>query len=107
MSELIFVVNYCTNTFFRYNNLNAVLLFIPAMIVFGEVGSIASSPDLFNQKYWVLMTIAGIFGLAVELLRALHLDYRYCNRICDDLADRSDQPVDAQHQWDGQGTSLL
>ncbi len=46
----------------RYNNMNAMLLFIPAMLVFGEVGAVVSSPVVWSAHFWAMMTTAGIFG---------------------------------------------
>ncbi len=45
----------------RYNNLNAVFLFIPAMLYFGEHEQL-SSPELVRASFWSLMTLSGIFG---------------------------------------------
>ncbi len=50
----------------RYNNMNALLLFIPAMFLFGDVSALVapSATDIvFSAKFWILMTIAGLFGM--------------------------------------------
>ena len=52
----------------RYNNMNAVLLFIPAMIVTGEVSNVLTSPLMLAPHFWVMLTIAGLFGLILAVV---------------------------------------
>jgi len=51
-----------------YNNLNAVILFIPLMIFSGEINIVLSFPKLFDPVFWLFMCIAGIFGIAIGLV---------------------------------------
>ncbi|CAJ0932680.1 unnamed protein product, partial [Mesorhabditis belari] len=45
-----------------YNNLNAIVLFLPLMLFSGEFGQVAYFPQLFSGTFWTLMVISGIFG---------------------------------------------
>ena len=45
-----------------YNNVNACALFIPLMLVFGELPVITSFDHLADTHFWFLMTVGGIFG---------------------------------------------
>lgn len=45
-----------------YNNLNAVLLFLPLMLFTGELGTIPYSPNIVAPTFWLLMTLSGFFG---------------------------------------------
>ena len=45
-----------------YNNLNACALFLPLMLVSGELPVIASFDHLADTHFWLLMTVGGIFG---------------------------------------------
>ena len=48
-----------------YNNLNAVLLFLPLMIVCGEVPVLMAFENLFSARFMGMCTIAGICGFAI------------------------------------------
>ena len=56
-----------------YNNVNACALFIPLMIVFGEVPVILEFEQLFNSHFWFLMTVGGIFGFAIGYVTGLQI----------------------------------
>nr|KAG5691817.1 hypothetical protein BaRGS_016629 [Batillaria attramentaria] len=48
-----------------YNNINATVLFIPLMIVFGEVGEVMNFPKLDSVQFWNMMLVSGVFGFAI------------------------------------------
>jgi GDP-fucose transporter C1 len=56
-----------------YNNVNAVLLFIPMMLVFGEFPVIWGFDQLFSPTFWLLMTLGGIFGCAIGYVTGLQV----------------------------------
>ncbi|ESO85204.1 hypothetical protein LOTGIDRAFT_130787, partial [Lottia gigantea] len=58
-----------------YNNLNASFLFIPLIVVFGEVGTIISFPKLFNSYFWLIMFAAGICGFAIGYATGLQIQF--------------------------------
>lgn len=45
-----------------YNNLNALVLFLPLMLFNGEFGAVFYFDNLFDTTFWILMTFGGIFG---------------------------------------------
>eukprot|EP00096_Caligus_rogercresseyi_P011510 TRINITY_DN4535_c0_g1_i3.p1 TRINITY_DN4535_c0_g1~~TRINITY_DN4535_c0_g1_i3.p1 ORF type:complete len:326 (+),score=68.75 TRINITY_DN4535_c0_g1_i3:148-1125(+) len=56
-----------------YNNLNAVLLFIPLMLIFGEFEVIAFYGGLFNMGFWAMMCLGGLLGLAIGYVTGLQI----------------------------------
>ena len=45
-----------------YNNVNACVLFLPLMLVCGELPVVLNFEYLTSTNFWLLMTIGGIFG---------------------------------------------
>ena len=60
-----------------YNNINAMILFVPLIFVFGELPEIYYFPDLFSIHFIALMTIGGIFGLAIGFVTGLQVKVKY------------------------------
>ena len=56
-----------------YNNINAMILFVPLIVVFGEIPEIYSYPDLFSISFFLLMTAGGLFGLAIGYVTGLQV----------------------------------
>ena len=56
-----------------FNNLNACALFLPLMLVFGELPVIASFEHLDDVNFWFLMTIGGVFGFAIGYVTGLQI----------------------------------
>jgi GDP-fucose transporter C1 len=48
-----------------YNNFNACILFLPLMLIFGELPVVFNYPKLFNMAFLFAMTVAGILGFAM------------------------------------------
>ena len=48
-----------------YNNLNAVLLFIPLMVASGEVPVLIAFENLFSLKFMGMCSVAGLCGFAI------------------------------------------
>ena len=76
-------VNYLTNLFqcdgniwklTYYNNVNASLIFIPLIILSGEVKTLTEFPLLYSMKFWFPMTVAGAFGFAMGYVVGLQID---------------------------------
>ncbi len=47
--------------------MNAVFLFIPLMVMGGELQEVSSADAVYQPKFWALMTLAGLFGLLLTL----------------------------------------
>lgn len=58
-----------------YNNINACVLFIPLIVVFGELGSLASFSRLGDLQFWAMMTLGGVFGFAIGYVTGLQIKY--------------------------------
>ena len=56
-----------------YNNINAVLLFIPLMVVFGEVPTVTGFTHLNSMDFWFMMTLGGIFGFGIGYVTGLQI----------------------------------
>lgn len=56
-----------------YNNVNAMLLFIPLMVIFGEFQTLVDFEGLFSPKFWILMTFGGVFGCAIGYVTGLQV----------------------------------
>ena len=56
-----------------YNNINAVLLFIPLMVVFGEVPTVTGFSHLSSMDFWFMMTIGGVFGFGIGYVTGLQI----------------------------------
>lgn len=58
-----------------YNNFNAIFLFMPAMTIMGEVTEIVQFPKLWDLGFWFMMTLGGIFGVAIAIVTTLQIKY--------------------------------
>jgi len=56
-----------------YNNINAVLLFLPLMVVFGEVPIVTGFQHIASLHFWFLMTLGGVFGFAIGYVTGLQI----------------------------------
>ena len=56
-----------------YNNINAIILFIPMMVVFGELPIIYNYSELFSSTFWIPMSLAGFFGFAIGYVTGLQV----------------------------------
>uniref|UniRef100_A0A3Q3WJ09 Sugar phosphate transporter domain-containing protein n=1 Tax=Mola mola TaxID=94237 RepID=A0A3Q3WJ09_MOLML len=58
-----------------YNNINACVLFLPLLLVFGELGRIASFSRLADLSFWSMMTLGGVFGFAIGYVTGLQIKF--------------------------------
>lgn len=58
-----------------YNNINASVLFIPLIFMFGEVGRLTSFSRLTDLWFWTMMTIGGVFGFAIGYVTGLQIKF--------------------------------
>ncbi len=56
-----------------YNNVNACILFIPLMLIFGEIPTVIHFDKLFNGQFWFMMTMGGLFGFAIGYVTGLQI----------------------------------
>lgn len=55
------------------NNVYATILFIPMMIVNGEITQLINYKDIFDSYFWTIMVIGGIFGFAIGFFTSLQI----------------------------------
>lgn len=56
------------------NNANAAIIFIPLIIMNGEIGLISRNVHIFfSLKYWLIMTIGGVAGFAIGIASILQI----------------------------------
>ncbi|XP_015908279.1 GDP-fucose transporter 1 [Parasteatoda tepidariorum] len=56
-----------------YNNVNAVFLFIPLMLLFGEIFVIMDFHLISDSYFWALMLVGGTFGFAIGYVTGLQI----------------------------------
>jgi len=58
-----------------YNNFNATFLFVPVMLFLGEFGTVMEFSKLGNLKFWSMMTLGGLFGVAIAIVTTLQIKF--------------------------------
>ncbi|XP_018115694.1 GDP-fucose transporter 1 isoform X2 [Xenopus laevis] len=58
-----------------YNNVNACFLFIPLLLICGEVGTLLTFDKLSAFSFWGMMTLGGIFGFAIGYVTGLQIQF--------------------------------
>ena len=56
-----------------YNNINACLLFTPLVLLSGEWSTLMAFPGLTQPHFWLLMTMAGVFGFSIGYVTGLQI----------------------------------
>uniref|UniRef100_A0A915Q3Q3 Sugar phosphate transporter domain-containing protein n=1 Tax=Setaria digitata TaxID=48799 RepID=A0A915Q3Q3_9BILA len=49
-----------------YNNMNALVLFLPVMLFTGDISEVFYFPHLSSLRFWTLMTLSGILGFLMS-----------------------------------------
>ncbi|XP_043938508.1 GDP-fucose transporter 1 isoform X2 [Protopterus annectens] len=58
-----------------YNNINACVLFIPFIIILGELRTIYNFDKLGNLDFWGIMILGGVFGFAIGYVTGLQIKF--------------------------------
>ena len=56
-----------------YNNINACLLLAPLVLLTGEWSQLMAFSGLAEPHFWVLMTVAGVFGFSIGYVTGLQI----------------------------------
>ncbi len=56
-----------------YNNINGILLFIPLIVMTGELHEIFNYSRLGDITFWNLMTLSGVFGFLIAYVTGLQI----------------------------------
>ena len=63
----------CFRTLTLYNNLNACVLFVPAMLLNSEPSVVLTSEAARTTSFWAQMVVAGVFGFAIGYVTGLQI----------------------------------
>ncbi|XP_019955096.1 GDP-fucose transporter 1 isoform X2 [Paralichthys olivaceus] len=58
-----------------YNNINACVLFLPLIFIFGEFGRLVSFSRAFDMGFWGMMILGGVFGFAIGYVTGLQIKF--------------------------------
>lgn len=58
-----------------YNNLNACVLFLPLITVFGELPRIFNFSRSLDVHFWGMMVLGGLFGFAIGYVTGLQIKF--------------------------------
>lgn len=58
-----------------YNNVNACFLFLPLLLVFGEINTLVAFDKLNSLHFWGMMTLGGVFGFAIGYVTGLQIKF--------------------------------
>nr|CAG4634857.1 EOG090X081X [Alona affinis] len=66
VSQSIWLLGY-------YNNVNACLLFLPLMVLNGEVSVLVSYAGFGDGRFWTMMVAGGVFGFAIGYVTGMQI----------------------------------
>lgn len=58
-----------------YNNVNACILFLPLLLLLGELQALSNFPLLTSTHFWAMMTLGGLFGFAIGCVTGLQIKF--------------------------------
>uniref|UniRef100_A0A1I8H0M7 TPT domain-containing protein n=1 Tax=Macrostomum lignano TaxID=282301 RepID=A0A1I8H0M7_9PLAT len=58
-----------------YNNLNAVLIFLPLLVLTGDAGAVAGSQLISSAAFWLVMLASGVLGFAIGYVTGLQIQF--------------------------------
>lgn len=58
-----------------YNNVNASILFLPLLLIFGDLNRLLHFSLVFDLWFWTMMTLSGVFGFAIGYVTGLQIKY--------------------------------
>lgn len=70
------VLPFVDNNIWRlqlYNNFNAIFLFLPLMVICGDVKAMYGFEMITSTYFWGMMTLGGIFGIAIGYVTGLQI----------------------------------
>ncbi|XP_047549218.1 GDP-fucose transporter 1 isoform X1 [Lutra lutra] len=58
-----------------YNNVNACVLFLPLLLLLGELQALRDFSQLGSAHFWGMMTLGGLFGFAIGYVTGLQIKF--------------------------------
>ncbi|XP_022647139.1 GDP-fucose transporter 1-like isoform X1 [Varroa jacobsoni] len=71
--KVLKLVNDSVSLLSYYNNVNAMVMFIPLIVLSGEVPAIMKFSQLDSLVWWSLVVVVGIFGFAIGYVTMLQI----------------------------------
>lgn len=71
--QVLKVVNESVSLLSFYNNVNAMIMFIPLIILSGEIPVVTAFSQLTSPAWWSLVILVGVFGFAIGYVTALQI----------------------------------
>ena len=56
-----------------FNNINAILLFLPLMVMSGELQTIVDYERIFDFRFWAIMVTGGVFGFSIGYVTVMQI----------------------------------
>lgn len=56
-----------------YNNVNACVLFLPLMLLAGDIGTVVGFQNIGSVTFWMVMMASGVFGFAIGYVTGLQI----------------------------------
>jgi len=69
VDDSVWTLNY-------YNNLNASLLFLPLMFIFGELPQTVFVTQMTEPMFWLLMCLGGVMGVLIGFVTGMQIKVR-------------------------------
>lgn len=69
-------LNFVENNIWKltmYNNVNACVIFIPFIFIFGEQNQVFDFPLIFDSFFWFTMVIGGVLGFSMGYVTSLQI----------------------------------
>jgi GDP-fucose transporter C1 len=66
VDDSVWTLNY-------YNNLNASLLFLPLMFIFGELPQTVFVTQISEPLFWLLMCLGGVMGVLIGFVTGMQI----------------------------------
>eukprot|EP00871_Galdieria_phlegrea_P000002 jgi/Galph1/1001/GphlegSOOS_G5814.1 len=58
-----------------YNNMNACVLFLPCIVLNGELATLYQSENLWHYSFWIMLFVSGLLGILISFATAAQIKY--------------------------------
>jgi GDP-fucose transporter C1 len=75
VKKALIVLNNDSDLLLVYNTILSIVFLIPLIVVSGEVQTLVASPVLQSLTTWIELTVAGVFGLLINIATYLQIQH--------------------------------
>jgi len=75
VKKALIVLNNDSDLLLVYNTILSIFFLVPLIIVSGEVKTLMSTPALQSLSTWIELTVAGVFGLLINIATYLQIQH--------------------------------